>query len=65
MAKKSEKKSAKSDEKSLKDKAKSAAAPSPEDHEHVPAEAENFEHTLKRLITERDEKRAANAGLYR
>jgi len=40
-------------------------AASAEAHEHVPAEAENFEHTLKRLIAERDEKRAANAGDYR
>lgn len=41
-----------------------AGAPA-EAREHVPAAAENFEHTLKRLIAERDEKRAAHAGDYR
>lgn len=71
MAKKDDKKAAKAAEKAVqkaleKDKAEQkAAADAAEVHEHVPAEAENFEHTLKRLISERDEKRAANAGLYR
>lgn len=54
----------------MPDKDATPAAEPPADapaktHEHVPAEAENFEHTLKRLIAERDEKRAANAGDYR
>ena len=42
-----------------------AAGPGENAPEHVPAAAENFEHTLKRLIAERDEKRAAHAGDYR
>lgn len=62
MAKKDDKKAA---EKKHGKKAEKPVATATETHEHVPAEAENFEHTLKRLISERDEKRAANAGLYR
>lgn len=66
MAKKDDKKAAEkaTEKKHGKKKAKPAEAAT-ETHEHVPAQAENFEHTLKRLISERDEKRAANAGLYR
>jgi hypothetical protein len=41
------------------------AVPDRDDREHVPELAENFEHTLRRLIRQRDEDRARNSGLYR
>ncbi|WP_157973491.1 hypothetical protein [Tropicimonas sp. IMCC34043] len=37
----------------------------PAPHERVPEAAENIEHTLRRLNTEKEEKRAKNPGLYR
>lgn len=43
-----------------------AATPADEaPHEKVPAAAENFEHTLRRLAAEKEEKRSKNPGLYR
>lgn len=30
----------------------------------VPPEAEDFEHTIRRMIQERDQKRRSNEGLY-
>jgi hypothetical protein len=33
-------------------------------HERVPEAAENIEHTLRRLVTEKEKKRAKNPGLY-
>lgn len=36
-----------------------------QDETHVPREAENFEHTLRRLTVEKQKARAANFGLYR
>jgi DNA-binding NtrC family response regulator len=32
---------------------------------HVPEEAENFEHTIRRLTIEKQKKREKSAGLYR
>ena len=59
------KKTDKKVDKDLEKKKKTKAVAPPDEHEHVPVEAENFEHTLKRLITERDEKRSTKAGIYR
>jgi len=33
--------------------------------EHVAEEAQNFEHTIRRLIIERDRKRATDPSFYR
>lgn len=35
------------------------------EHEKVPEAAENIEHTLRRLLAERDKRREKNPGLYR
>ena len=41
----------------------SGEAPDPSS-EHIEAGAEDFEHTLRRLITEKEKKRAKNFGMY-
>lgn len=53
-------------EKSPKAETTTAAtrAPSEPHPEKVPAEAENIEHTLRRLTAEKAEKRKKNPGLY-
>ncbi len=42
-----------------------AAAKSPAHGEHVPEAAENFEHTIRRLVSEKEKERAKSFGLYR
>ncbi len=37
----------------------------PVDDSHVPEEAENFEHTLRRLTVEKQKSRKGSFGLYR
>ena len=43
-----------------------SATPPPEvpDETHVPPEAEDFYHVLKRLAAEKEDRRARNPGLY-
>jgi len=36
-----------------------------EAHDHPPETAENFEHTIRRLIVRRDKAREGKSGLYR
>lgn len=44
----------------------SAPGPAEDDPElHVPEMAENMEHTLRRLVSERQKKRDETPGLYR
>ncbi len=45
--------------------APASKAPAAPAVEHVPVEAENFEHTLRRLVIEKEKARKGKFGLYR